>query len=264
MDAAEAIALDRYPIDRIGSTERQALIDTCKAELARDGMFNLVGFLKPTALPSAIAEVKPILAKDSFEHAREHNIYFKPSIEGLPSDHPALRRLKTTNHTICTDQLAGTLVRKVYEFPPFANFLAAVMGKPALYTMADPLAGANVMAYRNGEALNWHFDRSEFTTTLLLQKPESGGEFEYRTDLRSESDPNYDGVARLLLGADPDARILELSPGTLNVFRGRNTAHRVTAIKGPRERIIAVLSYFERPGVNFTAEERIGFYGRAG
>jgi hypothetical protein len=71
-------------------------------------------------------------------------------------------------------------------------------------------------------------------------------------------------VARLLLGADPEARILELSPGTLNVFRGRNTAHRVTAIKGKRDRIIAVLSYFERPGVNFTAEERIGFYGRAG
>jgi hypothetical protein len=264
MEAAEAIALDRYPIDRAESADRQALIDTCKADLARDGMFNLVGFLKPSALPSAIAEVKPILEKDSFEHTREHNIYFKPSIDGLPNDHPALRKLKTTNHTICTDQLAGTLLRKVYEYKPLANFLAAVMEKPALHVMGDPLAGANVMAYRDGEALNWHFDRSEFTTTLLLQKPESGGEFEYRTDLRSESDPNYDGVARLLLGADPEARILELSPGTLNVFRGRNTAHRVTTIKGKRDRIIAVLSYFERPGVNFTAEERIGFYGRAG
>ena len=92
----------------------------------------------------------------------------------------------------------------------------------------------------------------------------AGGEFEYRTDLRSDTDPNYDGVARLLLGADPKARKLDLSPGTLNVFRGRNTAHRVTATRGPRERIIAVLSYFEKPGVSFTAEERIGFYGRAG
>ena len=92
----------------------------------------------------------------------------------------------------------------------------------------------------------------------------AGGEFEYRTDLRSDTDPNYDGVARLLLGADPKARKLDLSPGMLNVFRGRNTAHRVTATRGPRERIIAVLSYFEKPGVSFTAEERIGFYGRAG
>jgi hypothetical protein len=215
-------------------------------------------------LPIAIAQVKPMLATNSFEHTREHNIYFKPSIEGLPSDHPALRKLKTTNHTICTDQLAGTLVRKIYEFAPLADFLAAVMNKSALHIMADPLAGANVMEYRDGEALNWHFDRSEFTTTLLLQRPDRGGEFEYRTDLRGDSDPNYDGVARLLLGADPEARRLALSAGTLNVFRGRNTAHRVTAIEGPRERIIAVLSYFERPGVNFTPDERLGFYGRAG
>jgi hypothetical protein len=144
-----------------------------------------------------------------------------------------------------------------------AVFLADVMEKPRLHIMADPLAGANVMEYRDGEGLNWHFDRSEFTTTLLLQKPEEGGEFEYRTDLRSDNEPNYDGVARLLVGADPEARILKLSPGTLNVFRGRNTAHRVTATRGPRERIIAVFSYYEKPGVSFTDEERIGFYGRA-
>jgi hypothetical protein len=34
------------------------------------------------------------------------------------------------------------------------------------------------MDYRPGEALNWHFDRSQFTTTLLIQAPEQGGEFE--------------------------------------------------------------------------------------
>ena len=119
------------------------------------------------------------------------------------------------------------------------------------------------MAYRQGEALNWHFDRAEFTTTLLLQAPDEGGIFEYRTDLRSDDDPNYDGVARLLQGRDPLKRSLHLSAGTLNVFRGRNTAHRVTPVKGSRERLIAVFSYFEQPGVTFTDEERIGFYGRA-
>ena len=37
--------------------------------------------------------------------------------------------------------------------------------------MDDRIAGANVMTYYDGEARNWHFDRSEFTTTLLLQAP---------------------------------------------------------------------------------------------
>ncbi|TIW22899.1 MAG: 2OG-Fe(II) oxygenase, partial [Mesorhizobium sp.] len=43
----------------------------------------------------------------------------------------------------------------------------------------------------------------------------------------------------------------------------RNTAHRVNTVEGNRERMIAVFSYYERPGVLFTDEERIGFYGRA-
>ena len=88
-------------------------------------------------------------------------------------------------------------------------------------------------------------------------------EFEYRRDLRSETDPNYEGVARLVQGQDPGIQVRPLAPGTLNVFRGRNTAHRVTPVRGPRERVIAVFSYYDRPGVMFTPEERVGFYGRA-
>jgi hypothetical protein len=128
--------------------------------------------------------------------------------------------------------------------------------------MDDPLARVNAMAYGEGDTLNWHFDRSEFTTTLLLQAPEAGGEFEYRTDLRSADDPNFEGVARLLRGDDPELKRMAVSPGTLNVFRGKNTAHRVAQVKGPRERIITVFSFYERPGVRFTAEEQVGFYGR--
>ena len=47
------------------------------------------------------------------------------------------------------------------------------------------------------------------------------------------------------------------------MFKGRNTAHRTSPVIGPRERMIAVFSYYERPGVLFSEEERIGFYGRA-
>ena len=145
---------------------------------------------------------------------------------------------------------------------PLIDFLATAMDKPRLYPMADPLARINVMAYRTGEALNWHFDRAEFTTTLLLQAPVAGGRFEYRRGLRSAADPNYEGVGRLLAGEDRDVRILALAPGTLNVFKGRNTAHRVSPVEGERPRVIAVFSYYETPDVSFCDEERLGFYGR--
>ena len=128
--------------------------------------------------------------------------------------------------------------------------------------MADPLGRINVMAYHEGEQLNWHFDRAEFTTTVLLQAPRSGGEFQYRCALRSESDPNYEGVARLLADQDERVQTLPLQPGTLNVFKGKNTTHRVTPVEGDRPRIVAVFSYYETPGFTMSDAERFGFYGR--
>ncbi|MBZ9990661.1 2OG-Fe(II) oxygenase [Mesorhizobium sp. BH1-1-5] len=255
--------LDRYPLDREGSAEWQRLVDESKAALAANGMFNLEGFLRPGIAEKAVAEIRPVMDTRSHVHKRRHNIYFKPSIPELAPDHPALRKVETISHTVCADQMPGSTVLSIYEYAPLVRFLAATMDKPQLHVMQDPLARANVMGYRAGEALNWHFDRSEFTTTLLLQAPEIGGDFEYRTDLRSDSDPNYDGVAKLLEGRDPEAKILRIKAGTLNVFRGKNTAHRVTTVEGNRERMIAVFSYYERPGVMFTDEERVGFYGRA-
>jgi hypothetical protein len=137
------------------------------------------------------------------------------------------------------------------------------MDKPRLFAMNDPLARVNVMAYGPGQALNWHFDRSQFTTTLLIRTAEAGGEFEYRSGLRSDTDPNYDGVACLLRGEDPEVRIQSLTAGALSVFAGRNTAHRVTPVRGTTSRLVAVFSYYETPGVFFSSAERLGFYGRA-
>ena len=170
----------------------------------------------------------------------------------------------TVIDTVCGDRIPASLVTRVYEWQPLIDFLAAAMDKPRLYRMADPLARINVMVYRAGDALNWHFDRSEFTTTCLLQAPLAGGEFQYRSGLRSDADPNYEGVGRLLSGEDDQVQSLPLTPGTLNVFKGRNTAHRVSPVEGGQARIIAVFSYYETPDVVFSDAERLGFYGRNG
>ena len=256
------VDLAKYPLDRLGSPGWSQLVEDCREKLLRNGLVNLPGFLCREAVARTIGDLTPIVDRDAFAHARYHNIYFKDRIDDLPHTHPALTRFHTSNRTICADQMVGTDVIRLYEWPPFARFLASVTGVPRLWTMDDPLARANVMSYADGQALNWHFDRSEFTTTLLLQAPESGGAFEYARDLRTDDDPNYAGVARLLKGREPTV-VMNLDPGTLNIFLGRNTAHRVTAVRGPVPRMIAVFSYYGRPGVTFTPEERRGFYGRS-
>ncbi len=257
----DIINLERYALDAPGTSAWRTLVATCQAHLARDGLFNLPAFFRPAALRVAVDNLKPLLAKHAFTHARRHNIYFKKTIEGLAADHKALTQFETANRTVCADQMAGSPVLDLYTWAPFVEFLAAVMDKPQLYTMDDPLACVNVMGYSEGQALNWHFDRSEFTITLLLQSPDAGGVFEYDKDLRSDSDPNYEGVAALLDGRRRPARC-DVAPGTLNVFRGKNTAHRVTPVEGKTDRMIAVFSYYDRPGVTFSAQEQLGFYGR--
>ena len=227
-------------------------------------MFSLEAFIRPEALLVSVEEAAPLLEGASFTHARDHNIYFDDEIAGLEADHPALSRLRTVNHTICGDQIPASTITRIYEWQPLIDFLAAAMEKPQLFPMADPLGRLNVMAYREGERLNWHFDRAEFTITVLLQAPLNGGDFQYRSGLRSEADANYEGVARLLAGKDDRVKTLPLAPGTLNVFKGKNTAHRVTPVEGERDRIIAVFSYYETPDVTFSDEERLGFYGRTG
>lgn len=254
--------LDAYPIDQPASKAYLKLVRRCQDDVVNRGMFNLDGLLLPSACQNAVDEISPMMQTASFTHRREHNIYFLKNIPELDQDHPALQKVETINHTVCADQILGSIVVKVYEYEPLIRFIADIMQKPALFTMPDPLARVNVMAYRNGEALNWHFDRSEFTTTLLLQNPEAGGLFEYRSKLRSDSNPNYDGVARLLNNQDPERKSIQSCVGTLTVFQGKNTAHRVTPIEGNKERIVTVYSYYEEPGQFFSEEELLGFFGR--
>ncbi len=256
--------LDRYPLDAPGSAPGRNLLERCRRDLHETGMFSLSELIRPEALALCVADLEPLFETAAFTHCREHNIYFDDAIREVAPDHPALRRFGTINHTVCADRIAGSAISQIYEWQPLIDFLAAAMDKARLYPMADPLARINVMAYGAGEQLNWHFDRAEFTTTCLLQAPLAGGVFRYRSDLRSDTDPNYDGVGRLLAGEDEFVRSLPLAPGTLNVFKGKNTAHRVTPVEGDRARIIAVFSYFEEPGVSFSEKERLGFYGRTG
>jgi hypothetical protein len=259
----ELLDLDRYPLDRADSADYERLVLDCRRQMESQGMFNLDGFVRPSAIERAVAELEPLTGPCSFTHQRQHNVYFESAVPGLPERHAALATVDSVHHTLCDDQIRHTVIHTIYEFEALPAFLAAVLQRPKLYRMDDPLGRVNVMEYRPGETLNWHFDRSGFTVTLLIQAPERGGEFEYRHALRSDSDPNYGGVAQVLGALDPEVRVNPLAPGTLNVFAGKNTLHRVAKIRGTRNRLVAVYCYYEQPGVRFSPAERIGFYGRA-
>lgn len=257
----DILNLERYPLDRPDDPACLALVDRCRQDLAEQGLFSLHRLVRPEAIEACAQTLVPRFAQAHI-HKRAHNVYFLKQVPGLPDDHPALRMVETQHQTLCADLVTDSIVTRVYEWEPLQAFIARVLDMPRLYAMEDPLARINVMGYRAGEGLNWHFDRSHFTTTLLIQSPEVGGELEYRYNLRSPDEPNYEGVARVLAGEDPQVRVLPLAPGTLNVFLGKNTLHRVSPPQGPRARVVAIFSYYDRPSVRFSPEEQMGFYGR--
>lgn len=263
MEVEQHLNLERYPIHQPNHSSAKALIEQGRSVLAAEGVFFLPGFVLSSSVSRCVADLIDVVQHESFIHDREHNIFFDDNYPGVPTDHPALARMRTVSQTVCADQIPNSLLVKLYEWQPLIDFIAAVVGKERLYPMDDSLASLNVKSFRPGDVTNWHFDRAEFTITLLLQKPKSGGEFQIRQNLRSDIAPNYNGIAKLLKGQDEQVRSFSFEPGTLTIFRGKNTAHRVSPVIGERLRIVVVLSYFDSPGVRFADADRIQFYGRS-
>ena len=91
------IDLDRYPLHRPDTDAYRTLVEKCRADLAREGMFNLEGFMLPEAIDKTLQDAAPRLnPQEAFVHARTHNIYFR-DVPELPRNHPALREVETRN-----------------------------------------------------------------------------------------------------------------------------------------------------------------------
>ncbi len=98
--------------------------------------------------------------------------------------------------------------------------------------------------------------------TLAIQNGEAGGEFEYCPALRSSSDENVPGLQAVLDGDRDPVRTLELNAGDLQIFRGRYSLHRVTAVEGSRTRYVGIFSYADAPGMVARVERTRQLYGK--
>jgi hypothetical protein len=116
-----------------------------------------------------------------------------------------------------------------------------------LYRSADPLDALEIAIFGDSDELGWHFDRSEFSVTVMYQQAEAGGHFDYHPGLRNARDENYPAVQKILHGDRDGVIRLPSSPGTFVVFRGPHALHRVTPVHGPHPRINFVLTYGSAP-----------------
>jgi hypothetical protein len=258
----DVVDLRRYPLGDPGCAEYRTLVQTCRDQLRDRGVAQIDGFLTPAAVGEMIAE-SGRLADRAWASNQSHTVYFQPPDDSAGQDHPRALRQHSAKKGIAYDLIpASAPIRRLYESDDLTAFIAAVLGKAALYRSADPFDALQIAVFEDGDELGWHFDNSEFSVTVMYAEAEAGGHFDYCPGLRDEQDENYPGVRKVLLG-DPGAVVrLPTSPGTLAVFRGQHALHRVTPVTGPRPRINSVLTYGERPGMKLNRLTQELFYGR--
>lgn len=253
------VDLDRYPVAQLDGP----LVAECREALRREGAVRLDGFVRAEAVEQMVEDARA-LATRGYPNDAPHNCYFDDEIdESLPADHPRRILVRSAQKAVAMDLLPdGFAPRAIYDSEEVTRFVAAVLEKDVLYRSDDLLDGCNMTVYEEGDELGWHFDQSEFSVTLMIQRSERGGDFEYVPLVREPGDEHYDDVRDVLLDRSDRVKLLASEPGTLAFFRGRFSLHRVPPIGGATPRMNSVLTYVSEPGHKLSAMAQQMYYGR--
>lgn len=234
MDPAALVDTDRWPL------EDDALTESLAATFEREHVVVLPGFVRAQALPGLVQECDE-LAKVAYHTTSNADL-----------------------EVVAYDQFPRTsAIRALYEWDPLMHFAARVLRVDRLHRYADPFGALNLAVMREGHELGWHFDQTDFVVSIAIQPSLAGGCFENVPQVRSPMDENADTVAAVRRGERPDlVRVEPMTPGTLMLFNGRWSYHRVSRVEGDVPRHVALLAYDTKPGTDSNDELKLGRYGR--
>ena len=256
-DINKWVNLETCPLDSIDFANQ------CRQKLSEEGVLLIPQFLQSEVLNQTIKEAEAQTHLAYFTK-KTHNVYLSEPDASLPETHVFNRQVKSSKGCITTDQIQKESgLHIIYNNFIFKKFIAHVVRENAIYPYADSLSGINIHYASEGEELGWHFDNSSFAITLLLQAPKEGGIFQYVSNLRNvdSDETNFNGVEAVLNYKAP-VKTLHMEEGTLVLFKGLNSLHRVTPTIGNRTRILVVLAYNNKAGVSLSETARMTFFGR--
>ncbi len=259
----EVVDTDRYPLSAPDSPEWNDAVFRARQELHTSGCSVLTGFIRPALLDALRLECSSI-APQAYYDVETVNVYNTAADSSLPEGHPVRTTMERGNAFVARDHVPDELIiHRLYTNPLVQRFLASCVGLPTVHELADPLAGLCLNVLTPGREHPWHFDTNEFAVSILTQKPDAGGVFEYCPNIRTAQAENFADVGAVLAGnGEHLIRRLALRPGDLQLFRGRFSLHRVSAVRGATERHSAILAYSERPGVIGTVPRTRQLFGR--
>ena len=239
-----------------------SFVDEGRAQLRKTGACEIPEFVRADALPAFIEDARR-LSPRAHHSGGLGTVYLGFPDESFPPDHPQQWLGNYGVGAVAYDLFPpDSLIRRLYEWEELTRFVAALLELDAIYPYADPLGALNLAVMGDGEELQWHFDQTDFVVSLALQDGDEGGDFEVAPQIRTADDERYDDVARVLAGDREPIVTLPMNPGTLLVFAGRNSLHRVSPIRGSTPRLVALFGYDTKPGTMSSELLKAVRYGR--
>lgn len=251
----------RYNLDP-KSLSYQAEIMSLRSCFTSQGVCVLKDFISPQGIQALIEEARS-LESQAFHNSERSNVFLEPADLSLPEGDVRRIEGRTNIGVIANDQISeNSPLRQIYNNERLTRFIGDIVNRGSLYQYACPLGKLNYALMKNSDAVRWHFDLAHFVVTIMIQQPDAGGAFEYVHNLRLQDNPAFDKVKKVLNGYQEEVQTLEAPAGSLVLFQGQNTLHRVSPVEGHKMRILALFAYSFKPNQDSTAYVKKMRYGR--
>jgi hypothetical protein len=256
------VDLERYPVTTRHSDAYAAVVAEGRRQLADKGAAELPGFVSPAGVAELVRDAEA-LAPRAHASGGQGTAYLEFPDFSLPPEHPRLHFADYRVRAVAYDITPlDSPLRRLYEWDPLKDLIEGVLGRGPIFRYADPFGALNLAVMGEGDQLQWHFDQTDFVVSLAIQSAERGGDFEVVPRIRSAGDEHYDEVTAVLAGERARVETLPMTPGTLLIFEGRHSLHRVSPIGGHRWRHVGLLAYDTKPGTMGSDLLRKDRYGR--
>lgn len=256
-DLGVLVDLARYPID--DPVAVAPVVAGAHAEFVERGVAVLPGFLHAAGVEMVVAE-SVALAPLAHHSVSSSTVFLGPPDDTAPAGSPAAHRERAALGAVAYDLFPpDAALRRLYEHDALLAFVAGVLGRAPLYRYADPFGALNLAVMGDGDELGWHFDMTDFVVSLAIQSSVGGGDFEAAPLGPDRAD---DAICAVVAGDRRRVETLPMAPGTLMVFAGRWSMHRVTPIEGDVARLVALLAYDTAPGTDSSDRLKLTRYGR--
>ena len=255
---SEIVNLNNHPI-----IQSQEYIKDCNAKLMDDSILQLDDFLTKKALLNIQKEAIN-LKKNAFYCSQKHTILLNKKKSKIPNNDPCNIEVISDKGCVPHDLIPkNSFLNILYKSKEFKNFIIKILEIKRIYPYKDNLSSINYNYYEKKQQLGWHFDNASFAITLMIQSPDSGGVFQY-TNKGRDYENNYIDKKYILnvIKGKNKVEKLNVKPGTLILFYGRNYLHRVTPVKSNKPRILVTLNYNLEKGIKLSENARRTFFGR--